>query len=45
MPVFISASLESKKYTPQEEVVISGISGYFPQSGNVYSYKRICLTK
>jgi acyl transferase domain-containing protein len=45
MPVFISASLQSKKSTPQEEIVISGISGYFPESRNVYQLQDNLFNK
>jgi acyl transferase domain-containing protein len=45
MSVFISGSLESKKTAPQEEVVISGISGYFPQSENVYQLQDNLFNK
>jgi fatty acid synthase len=36
MSTLYNESLQSQKSTPIEEIVISGIAGYFPESENVY---------
>jgi fatty acid synthase len=45
MPVITSASLQSRQSAPQEEVVISGISGCFPLSENVYQLQDNLFNK
>jgi fatty acid synthase len=45
MPVFVNPSLQSRQPTPREEVVISGIAGYFPQSENVYQLQDNLFNK
>jgi fatty acid synthase len=45
MPVFVNPSLQSRQSRPREEVVISGIAGYFPQSENLYQLQDNLFNK
>jgi fatty acid synthase len=45
MPVFINANPQPQLSTPQNEVVISGIAGYFPESENVYQLQDKLFNK
>jgi fatty acid synthase len=45
MPVLNNASLQSRQSTPREDIVISGIAGYFPESENVYQLQDNLFNK
>jgi fatty acid synthase len=45
MSTLHSASLQSQQSIPREEVVISGIAGYFPESENVYQLQDNLFNK
>jgi fatty acid synthase len=45
MTTFTNASLHSGQSLPHEEVVITGISGYFPESENVYELRDNLFNK
>jgi fatty acid synthase len=45
MPVSTNEGLQWAQFPPDEEVVISGIAGYFPDSENVYQFRDNLFNK
>jgi fatty acid synthase len=45
MTTFTNAGLHSGQSAPHEEVVITGISGHFPESENVYQLQDNLFNK
>jgi acyl transferase domain-containing protein len=45
MPALHNESLQSRKSAPGEDIVISGIAGYFPESENVYQLQENLFNK
>jgi fatty acid synthase len=45
MPVSTSARLQPGLSSPHEDVVISGVAGYFPESENVYQLRNNLFNK
>jgi acyl transferase domain-containing protein len=45
MPALNNAFLQSEQSTPWEDIVISGISGCFPESENVYQLRDNLFNK
>lgn len=45
VPDYIQAGIRLAHPPPGEEVVISGVAGYFPDSGNVYHLQENLMNK